>query len=189
MVDVYINDRDSHANPRRGEYTPTSDYTTTEIWNRHSAMPGAGPQDHEQPVAGSENHIFVRVRNRGYNRAEDVSVRAYFATQKGNSELKWNGVEQDGGEWSEMLGTPGGTTGLSIERGNEVVAGPFAWTPGVGSVGKKACIVVSASAPGDPSNLDTDSGTLGPPYSVVPAPLWWLVPFDNNIGMRDMMVT
>ena len=187
MVDVYINDMDADGNPRCGEYFSTEDYTTTEIWNRTTASAGAGPEGHQAPAAGVANYLFVRIRNRGCETAANVSVRAYFALQPTEGELLWDSGAA-GGVWTAMAGQAAGTTGLSVQRGGEVIAGPFAWQPGANSEGKEVCVLASVSAPGDPSNLDIDAGSPAPSYRDVPAPLWWLIPFDNNVGQRNMAI-
>jgi hypothetical protein len=187
MVDVYINDKDDKGKLRCGEYFPCQGYETTEIWNRTTADGGTGPEEHEAPVAGVDNYLFVRIRNRGCDTAANVSVSAYFAAITDRGEPQWDGG-QAGGAWSAMTGTEAGTKGLTVARGDEVVAGPFTWRPAAESDGRKVCVLASVSAPGDPSNLDIDPASTSPTYSEVQVPLWWLVPLDNNIGQRSMTV-
>ena len=188
MVDVYINDTDAEGNPRCGEYSAAEDYTTTEIWNRTVASMGTGPDDHQAPAAGTENYLFVRIRNRGCETAANVSVSAYFALQPAEGELLWDGGDAAGGVWTAMAGQAAGTKGLSVQRGGELIVGPFAWQPGANIEGQDVCVLASVSAPGDPSNLDIDAGSPAPSYRDVPVPLWWLIPFDNNVGQRNMTI-
>ena len=55
------------------------------------------------------------------------------------------------------------------------VVGPFTWIPEV--VGHE-CVLASVDADGDPSNADTVAGSI---------PHRHLVPFDNNIGQRNLV--
>jgi len=64
----------------------------------------------------------------------------------------------------------------NIPPGGEVMVGPFAWTP---SQPDHECLLMVASADGDPSNIDV----FGPGESI---PEWRLVPHDNNIGQRNV---
>jgi zinc metalloprotease ZmpB len=68
----------------------------------------------------------------------------------------------------------------SIPPGGSTVVGPFTWTPQV--VGHE-CMLMIASADGDLPN--TDPATLLP-CATGPTPHWRLVPFDNNIGQRNV---
>jgi zinc metalloprotease ZmpB len=185
-VDVYINDRDSNGALRCGEYAPMDDFSTTEIWNRTQSIPGSGPTDHEKPKATAGNFIYARVRNRGYRTAEDVSVRAYFASAVNGLEPLWDGDVTNGGSWTEMVGDPLATIGLTVHRGDECIVGPFAWCLGEDSAGTEFYVLVSVSAPSDLTNLSPNS--VAPSFGDEPIPLWWLVPFDNNLGLRKLVV-
>ncbi|MEJ3652144.1 hypothetical protein WEH80_03955 [Actinomycetes bacterium KLBMP 9759] len=165
-VDVYIDDR------RRGEYQfQAVHWENTEIWNRLTPLAGAGPSAHQTPVVGRTNHAFVKVRNRGTQAALGVVVRGYSATPSAG--LTWPA------DWRPMttaqIAVPG-----SIPPGGSVVVGPFAWRPR--SVGHE-CMFMEVSARGDLSNIDP--ATMFP-CAAGPTPEWRLVPFDNNLGQRNV---
>ena len=70
--------------------------------------------------------------------------------------------------------------GAPIGPGGTVFVGPFEWTPTV--VGHE-CLLATATTPGDLSNIDAASGL---PCALGPTPHWRLVPYDNNMGQRNV---
>ena len=163
-VDVFIDDG------RHGEYQFQPVYwETTDIWNR--LAPGVGGGVHQTPVVGQTNFAYVRVRNRGSQQANNVVVRGYSANP--SAVLSWPD------DWTPMdtreLNVAGG-----IPPGGNVVVGPFSWTPR--NVGKET-ILMEVSADGDFSNIDPRTFF---PCATGPTPEWQLVPFDNNLGQRNV---
>src|SRR4029453_9587633 len=77
--------------------------------------------------------------------------------------------------WSAAT-TPQLSAAGPIPSGGQTMVGPFTWSPT--SAGAIA-LLASASATGDTSNADTITG---------PIEHWRLVPFDNNLGQRDVAV-
>jgi len=162
-VDVYIDDG------RRGEYQFQQDvWNTRDIWNRVNPDGGL---DHQPPAAGATNHAYVRVKNRGTRRAENVAVRGY--TSRLSTGLVWPD------DWQPM-GTAELQVAGGIAPGGEAVVGPFRWTA---SASGQAALMMSVSASGDLSNIDANSFL---PCATGPTPEWMLVPFDNNIARRNM---
>ncbi len=157
-VDVYLDDG------RAGAYMPVlaDPSASTDIWNRRNPDGGS---THEAPQAGVTNHVYVRVKNRGTQAANNVSVKLFQGDPAGG--LTWPGGWTPAA--TPQLNAPG-----AIPPGGEVVVGPFAWTPKV--VGDER-LLASASAPGDLSNADTVNGPLAADR---------LVPIDNNIAMRTV---
>jgi hypothetical protein len=166
-VDVYIDDG------RSGEYAPHLDnfWETSEIWNRLTPDPGAGPTDHATPILSVPNYVFVRVKNRGSQNATNVVVRGFHC--KPSAGLVWPD------DWQAMttaqITVPGG-----IAASATVTVGPFEWTP---EVEGHECLLMDVSASGDVSNADPSSGL---PSAAGPTPHWRLVPFDNNIAQRNV---
>jgi hypothetical protein len=68
----------------------------------------------------------------------------------------------------------------TISPGATALVGPFEWTPS--EIGHE-CMLMSVSAMGDLSNADAASGL---PCAAGPTPHWRLVPFDNNLGQRNV---
>lgn len=171
-VDVYINDGlDYQGNQRNGEYVfQPVHWECKDIWNRLSATPGGGGGVHETPVVGRTNFAYVRVKNRGTQAATNVAVRGYSADP--GAGLSWPG------DWKPMV-TPQLNV-ANIPAGGDVIVGPFRWKPAV--VGHE-CMFMEVSTAGDRSNIDP--GTFFP-SATGPTPEWRVVPFDNNIGQRNV---
>ncbi len=164
-VDVYIDDG------RAGEYQYQGNFwNTTAIWNRLSGAASGTESDHETPVVGQINYVFVRVRNRGTQTATGVTVRAYHCVPA--TGLVWPD------DWQES--STGPIAPPDITSGGDVIVGPFEWTPEV--VGHE-CLLATVSADGDRANTDPASTS---PAAAGPIPHWRLVPFDNNIAQRNV---
>jgi zinc metalloprotease ZmpB len=163
-VDVFIEDG------RGGEYAFREEPTDApSIWNRLSADDG---QIHETPVAGVPNFAYVRVSNRGRSRAENVVVRGFQSTPL--SSLIWPT------DW-QPLTTPQLNSTEAVARGEEVVVGPFEWTP-LG--GGEVSLLMSVSAAGDLSNIDPQTPAASKDGPIAAR---MLVPFDNNLAMRRVL--
>ena len=170
-VDLYIDDG------RAGTYWPYLEnfWETTDIWNLTAPNAATVPSDHTTPVVGVTNYCYVRVRNRGTSAANNVVVRAYH--NRPSTMLVWPG------DWQSMT-TPAlpaaGSPAISIPAGGMVTVGPFEWTP---LVRGHECLLAWATNADDRANADTASLM---PCANGPTPHWRLVPFDNNIGQRNV---
>ncbi len=156
-VDVFIDDG------RNGEYGYQANFwSSQDIWNR--LAPDAATA-HQTPVTNTTNYLYVRVRNRGSQPANDVTVRC-FHCEPGTG-LVWPD------DWAPVttaqLSAPG-----PIPAGGSTVVGPFQWTPE--HVGHE-CLLALAAATGDPANDVTVNGPIAHSR---------FVPFDNNIGQRNV---
>lgn len=173
-VDVYINDGlDYLGNQRNGEYVfQPVHWECKDIWNRLAPSVGGGGGVHQAPVVGQINYAYVRVKNRGTQAANNVVVRGYSANP--GAGLSWPG------DWTPML-TPQLSVAAGIPAGGTVVVGPFKWKPQ--HVGHE-CMFMEVSAKGDLSNIDPQTFF---PCATGPTPEWRLVPFDNNIGQRNVV--
>ena len=161
-VDVFIDDG------RRGEYQYQPNYANNlSIWNRRAADNGTV---HQEPVMGVRNFAYVRIRNRGTTRAENVRVRGFHHKPGGATVWPTD---------FEPLTTAELAAGTLEPRSQQVkVVGPFEWIPTADGLGHDSLMMV-VSANGDSSNID--NFTAG--ESV---PEWRLVPNDNNIGLRTV---
>ncbi|WP_136666830.1 hypothetical protein [Flavobacterium sp. H122] len=162
-VDVYIEDG------RTGEYDFQEVFwNNTSIWNR--THPDGG-LIHEDPVKGSTNYAYVKIKNRGTLTANNITVRGFNCIPGGG--LVWPGDFQ---EMGPVGGLPVATLGAnSLE---EIIVGPFTWSPNVNIYGHD-CMLMIASCAEDPSNID--NFTVGDTI-----PEWRLVPNDNNVGQRNV---
>jgi zinc metalloprotease ZmpB len=164
-VDVYIEDG------RHGEYPfQAIHWQNMSIWNRNS--PDTLPT-HQNAIAATTNFMYGKVKNRGTTTATNVTVRCFHCLA--GAGLTWPT------DFTEMAPV-GGITIPSIGANNsqEVMVGPFEWTPNVNALGHD-CVLMIASAAGDPSNIDNFTGT----ESIAE---WRLVPNDNNIGQRNVVI-
>ena len=156
-VDVYIDDG------RGGEYEYLANHwSCQDMWVRHAPDGGL---IHEQPLVGLTNYMYVRVKNRGLQDAQNVSVDAYHC-------LPGSGLSFPD-DWMAM-DTPTLPAAGPIPPGGETIVGPFAFVPS--QVGHE-CLLAVASADDDPANDTTITGTV---------PEHRLVPFDNNIAQRNV---
>lgn len=164
-VDVYIDDG------RAGEYQYQGNFwNTTAIWNRLSNAASGTEADHETPVVGQTNYLYVRIKNRGLQTATDITARAYHCIPA--TGLVWPD------DWQES--PTGGLAVPDIASGGDTIAGPFEWVPEV--IGHE-CLLATVSAEGDRANTDPASTS---PAATGPIPHWRLVPFDNNIAQRNV---
>ena len=155
-VDVYIDDG------RDGEYEyRASHWNCQDIWVRHSAD---GRTEHQRPRAGQTNYIYVRVKNRGMQNAENVSVQVFCsAVGVGSSYPE---------DWAPVA-TPALVAADPIAPGGQTVLGPFSFTPDEAG----SDLLAIASADGDPGNDATINGSIAEHR---------FVPFDNNIALRSL---
>jgi hypothetical protein len=156
-VDVYIDDG------RNGgyDYQPNH-WSCQDMWVRRAADGGT---THQEPIVGATNHMYVRVKNRGTQSAQNVRVDAYHC--KPGTGLLFPD------DWQAM-DTPTLPAGGPIASGGTSVVGPFAFVPT--EVGHE-CLLAIADADDDASNDTTITGTI---------PEHRFVPFDNNIGQRNV---
>ena len=162
-VDVYIDDG------RHGEYQfQPIHWNNTSIWNRRMAD---GLTVHEKPIIGSTNYIYVKIKNRGTEIANNVKVRGYHSRPGAGLLLPDDIQPLTTAELS--VGT------VASNNTEEKIIGPFEWIPEINANGYDSIIMV-VSADNDASNIDnfTSGETI---------PDWRLVPNDNNIGQRNMV--
>lgn len=156
-VDVYIDDG------RHGEYQYLyAFWECQDMWVRRSPDGGT---THQNPAVGRPNYMYVRVKIRGTQTANNVVVKAFHCNP--GTGLAWPD------HWSPMDTAQLPASGV-ISPGGETVVGPFEWTP---ETYGHECLLAIASANGDPGNDTTVLSAI--PHSR-------FVPFDNNIGQRNV---
>lgn len=156
-VDVYIDDG------RNGEYPYLYNFwESTDIWVRH--RPDGGTV-HQPPRFRRFNYMYVRVKNRGTQTANNVVVKAYRSSP--GAGLAWPH------QWLPMATTHLPAPG-PIPSGGETIVGPFRFVP---RRFRHQCLLAIASADGDAGNDATVAGTISPAH---------FIPFDNNIAQRNI---
>jgi hypothetical protein len=160
-VDVYIEDG------RHGEYKYQSNYWSCQaIWNRRRNDRGTA---HETPQSGVTNYAYVKIKNRGLQKATKIAVRAFHAPA--SAKLSYPGG------WQPMRTAQRPAADVPPHSSAEILVGPFAWVPN----SRQEAMLMVVSAAGDPSNIDN--------YTAADAiPNWRLVPNDNNIAQRNTSV-
>jgi hypothetical protein len=160
LIDVYIDDG------RRGEYQYQPKYWNCRaIWNRRAAD---GGKTHQEPVAGTINFAYVKLKNRGKTTASGVAVKAFH--------YKPSAGQSYPGDWKPMITAELPAPDVPPNSAAEITVGPFVWEP---SQAGHDCMIMVATAPGDPSNIaHFEQGKS--------IPEWRLVPHDNNIGLRNV---
>ena len=92
---------------------------TTAIWNRTN--PGVAV-NHQEPKLGKTNYAWVKIKNRGTQTATGITVRGFHSLP--GAGLNWPG---DFVEFSPLGGLP--VASLAPNSSEEVIVGPFEWTP------------------------------------------------------------
>ena len=163
-VDLYIDDG------RAGEYEYQAvHWNSPSVWNRTSADGNTTPQPGS---AGVLSHAYVRVKNRGTTDASGT-VKVYHCLP--GAGLTW---PTDFVQAGPAAGLPTGN--VQANSGNEVIIGPFDWTPNENAYGHD-CLLAIVEADGDPSNINNlEAGQT--------IQEWRLVPHDNNVGQRNVQL-
>jgi zinc metalloprotease ZmpB len=165
QVDVYIDDG------RGGEYPfQAVHWHNTSMWNRNGPDGLAG---HQNAIENQTNYMYVKVKNRGTSAASNVRVKGYHCLP--GAGLTW---PVDFVQMQPLAGLA--VASLGPNSGEEVTVGPFEWVPNLNAYGHD-CVLMIASAPGDPSNID--HFTVGETIEE-----WRLVPNDNNVGQRNVSI-
>ena len=121
-----------------------------------------GGHAHQPPRPGQPQFLYVRISNRGTAAATGVNVKALQgAADNENWPAGWTSL-------TSPVSVPG-----SLPSGGQTIVGPIAWVP----ASAHTRVLVSVSASGDPSNIDTVAGAL---------PLGRLVSTDNNLAIKTM---
>ncbi len=171
-VDVYLDDG------RQGEYQFTDDWaaTSSALWLRRKADGGQRPQT---PRRNSDNFIYVRVWNRGYQTA--FGVQATVRVARAASNLGWPSPST----WTSIAPLDPANAMSDIGANDHVVLGPFKWTP---TRRGDHTILVEVDAPGDRSNINVATGIPCAQPSAQPTLLASLIPYDNNLGAATWTV-
>ena len=158
-MDIYINDGCN------GDYNYQDQLAQTQdICNRNQSD---DIFQHQNPIANSENFVYVKIKNKGHSNARGISVKVYHSKQIAGSFFP------DDYEPMEPFSI---NLNQDLSSGNEIIVGPFKWIP---STQDKNLLAV-ASCSKDKSNADTIQGSF---------PFEYLISFDNNNAQRNITVT
>ncbi len=166
-VDLYINDG------REGEYEFTEDaYNCRDIWNRRNPDGGAA---HQKPEPGVTNYAYVIVKNRGTKTVKHLIVKGFQHRKCCCDTCNCNSV--DNLMWPndfQPMKTENITITSPIPPGQYMVVGPFEWKPNHSDF-----MMMTVDAKEDLSNI-----TIIPSGESIPVK--HLVPFDNNMAIRNL---
>ena len=113
-VDVYIDDG------RHGEYDyQPNHWSCTDIWNRLTIGDGGGV--HEDPVTGQTNYAYVRIKNRGFQSATSIAVKAFHCFPGVGLVYPTDWMPMD----TPQLSAPD----LAANNSLGEIVGPFNWVP------------------------------------------------------------
>jgi zinc metalloprotease ZmpB len=110
----------------------------------------------------------VKIKNRGSEAATNVVVRAFHSRSAAGRHFP--------DDWQPMTTAQIAAANVPPKSSGEILVGPFEWVP---SPAGHDCMLMVASATGDPSNIDNFSAGDS-------VPDWRLVPHDNNIALRSV---
>ncbi len=148
----------------RDNFTDTKDIWVKRVPYAGGAVPSPG--DHEAPLRDQPAHVYVQVKNRGAVGSGPVTVRVFRAAA-GGPRLWSSG-------WTEIPPAPAQPP--DVPAAGAVTAGPFTWTPATAGKISLLAIVECAQDRAVTQDLGANPGV----------PFADLVPFDNNIAMRDL---
>jgi hypothetical protein len=180
-VDVYVDDGrsggygadDGNDDDRQNKLWRDNFSDTKDIWVRlapYAIGVVPGPADHQAPIASQQAHVYVQVKNRGSAGSGPVTVRVFRAAT-GGARLWSSG-------WTEI--PPPAQQPADVPVEGAVTVGPFTWTPA--GANKRISLLAIVECVQDPAVTQTLVADPGVPFAD-------LVPFDNNVAMRDIVVT
>lgn len=161
-ADLFV--RNSTAD--NGEYpSPRTHWQSPDIWVRNQPDGiGEDPgRDHQPPIVDTVNYMYVDVRNRGSDRAEDISVEAFHCNP--GTAMLWPNDFESMGKLALVAG---------IDPEDSATVGPFLWTP---DLQHHECLLAVVDSPDDPTTVPVFHGSV---------PHWQLVRFDNSVGQRNV---
>ncbi len=175
-VDVYIDDG------RKGKYDWLQDpWHPKDIWSRlkkDGDLPGN--DIHQEPFQNKAAYLYVKIRNRGNEKATKVTVKAYHSAPAVGL------VYPD--HFAVMKPASIDVTDLlpDSQNPNGTIVGPFEWTPtATPTASSGGCVMVILECDQDQAitQMSTISGT---PMITGSINTIHLVRFDNNIAQRNL---
>ncbi len=112
--DLFIKDTDADIGNEPNNESSTF-YVSDDIWVRN-ANDGIVNQEHQNPIGGADNWVYVRVRNIGCGNAPSANVRLYWA--KASTGLSWTFPWDGTGGGPPALGGPLGLQPTGVVSGS-----------------------------------------------------------------------
>ena len=101
-------------------------YQSDDIWVRN-ANDGTTNTEHQNPIYGSTNYVYVRVRNTSCGRPANANLKLYWA--KASSALEWPDPWDGSITAPAQMGDPIGTQPTGTVGGSSSVILTFPWNP------------------------------------------------------------
>lgn len=161
-TDIFIRDNESDNGNQPGL---SPHWASPDIWVRNTLPEKENnvKLEHQVPIKGIPNYLYVRVHNRS-----DMTVNSYAVTAFHSNPSTGMIWPDDFTEIGLLVYTK------PIAPGQSAIAGPFVWTP---QFQEHECLMAIASTPEDKPVPDFYSGKLD--HSI-------LVRYDNNVGQRNV---
>jgi PKD repeat protein len=155
-IDIYIKD---NVNDDGSVPSDPPWWTSPDIWVRHA---DDGDTRHQNPLPGTVNYVYLRVRNRMAATVHDITVNLYFASPA--LSLQWPQSWSPIGSVFIPSLAPGAEAVLSVPWSTPDIVGHF-------------CLLARADSPDDPVAIGPDT--------VAPADR---AEHDNNVGLRNVNI-
>jgi hypothetical protein len=178
LVDAFIEDpRPWIEDSRRGTYEYTPNWEAQPPHLLIASQPVLGSLD-SPPHRNVKSFVFVRVQNRGTDpNPGNSTVTVFVSREGGGGPSPWHPAGGGPHQWVALPAQPPAV----VTPGGFADFGPFEWQPShQGAHGLLACV----DTPADRCNAFVAAYAC----ATGPTPLDQLVPFDNNIGYRRVIV-
>ena len=121
-ADLFSQDTDADVGNEPNNES-TRFYKSEDIWVRNT-NDGLTNEEHQNPVGGATNYVYVKVRNRGCSSSASANVRLYWA--KASTGLSWP-TPWDGSVGSPVYGSPLGVQATGAVDGSGFTILEFQW--------------------------------------------------------------
>lgn len=161
--DLYIKDNESDYGKEPSE---PPHWRSPDIWVRNTLSKKTGKcieNEHQSPIAGIPNYLYVRIHNRSDEIVKSCTVSAFHSQPSIGMVWPDDFIEIGSLKYRRAL-----------LPGSSAIVGPFIWTP---EFYKHESLLAIVSSPGDKAVTDYYSGRLD--HSL-------LVRYDNNVGQRNV---
>lgn len=137
-VDVWLKDSPEDDGTVPSTRNNAAWWTSPDIWVRNEPD---GGDAHQNPIRGRDNAVYVLIRNRGTEHAQNVVVNVYYADANVLNPF-----------WPDRFNLVGSTT-IDVPAGGTVRTDPIAWEPPVSG---HLCLLVRLESSQDPIRAEGD---------------------------------